>query len=99
MREQATKAQRKALLRLPLPASEIRKDDRNSRRMMWVRIVARGWAKWDEVPAGITPYLRRTPRGDLALCTTQQAYENEYSSQMEEYAQETGPDPSWLPLT
>ena len=79
----ATPAQRRALLRLPLPEKANRADDKTPTRRVWLRITRAGWAEWDKGRV-----LRRTPAGSLAIRMTQEQYENELSMQLEEAEQD-----------
>lgn len=87
MRQKANRSQIRALYRLPMTAGDVARDSATSgaRRRMWVRLIDLGWAEW---VLGPTDLLRRTPVGTLACCRTRQAWEDEFSSQLEAAAVE-----------
>lgn len=73
----ATPAQRNALNRLPLTADAISKD--KYRRVMWVRLVAKGWAEW----TAFSRMLVRSSSGRIACARSQGEYEDMWSAENE----------------
>jgi hypothetical protein len=87
MNLRATRAERRALSRLPLGEASVHAD--TYRRALWWRLTQKGWAEWK-----IGKVLVCTSAGYVASARSQQEYEDRMSEAIEEAETD---DTGWEP--